>query len=155
MYFTLNVKPEILAENGLYSPWLKWKITLVSTEYCCLRCGKAVTVTARGSFRSSLARANVPFFYISISFEHPLADVTGFLHFYCEWRRPWRPSVAPAALLPLFRRAAVLRSFQQNDGVQYGRDELPLIMVQGPVSVFLAVVLAATAHGRLDGKHDL
>ena len=28
-------------------------------------------------------------------------------------------------------------------------------MVQGPVSVFLAVVLAATAHGRLDGKHDL
>merc|ERR1712083_163130 len=65
--------------------------------------------------------------------------------------RPWRPSVAPAALLPLFRRAAVLRSFQQNDGVQYGRDELPLIMVQGPVSVFLAVVLAATAHGRLDG----
>jgi len=47
--------------------------------------------------------------------------------------------------------AAVLRSFQENDGVQYGRDELPLIMVQGPVSVFLAVVLAATAHGRLDG----
>merc|ERR1711894_418230 len=42
-------------------------------------------------------------------------------------------------------------SFQQNDGVQYGRDELPLIMVHGPVSVFLAVVLAATAHGRLDG----
>merc|ERR1712226_802542 len=38
-----------------------------------------------------------------------------------------------------------------GDGVQYGRDELPLIMVQGPVSVFLAVVLAATAHGRLDG----
>jgi len=49
------------------------------------------------------------------------------------------------------KRAAVLRSFQQNDGVQYGRDELPLIMVQGPVSVFLAVVLAATAHARLDG----
>jgi len=44
-----------------------------------------------------------------------------------------------------------LRSFQQNDGVQYGRDELPLIMVQGSVSVFLAVVLAATAHARLDG----
>ena len=84
LYFTLNVQPEVLAVNGLYSPWLKWQITLVSTEYCCLRCGKAVTVTARGAFRSSLARANVPFFYISISFEHPLADVTGFLHFYCE-----------------------------------------------------------------------
>merc|ERR1712018_265230 len=36
--------------------------------------------------------------------------------------------------------------------LQYGRDELPLIMVFGPVSVslLLAVVLA-TAHGRLDG----
>merc|ERR1712008_276625 len=36
-------------------------------------------------------------------------------------------------------------------GAQSGKDELPLIMVQGPVSVFLALVLAATAHGRLDG----
>merc|ERR1712029_402001 len=36
--------------------------------------------------------------------------------------------------------------------LQYGRDDLPLIMVFGPVSVslLLAVVLA-TAHGRLDG----
>ena len=24
MYFTMNVQPEILAVNGLYSPWLKW-----------------------------------------------------------------------------------------------------------------------------------
>jgi len=43
-----------------------------------------------------------------------------------------------------------LRSFQPSDGVQYGRDEIPLIMVFGSISVLLAVVLA-TAHGRLDG----
>merc|ERR1711936_690510 len=41
-------------------------------------------------------------------------------------------------------------SFQPSDGVQYGRDEIPLIMVFGSISVLLAVVLA-TAHGRLDG----
>merc|ERR1712064_239570 len=41
-------------------------------------------------------------------------------------------------------------SFQPSDGVQYGRDEFPLIMVFGSISVLLAVVLA-TAHGRLDG----
>jgi len=41
-------------------------------------------------------------------------------------------------------------SFQPSDGVQYGRDEIPLIMVLGSISVLLAVVLA-TAHGRLDG----
>merc|ERR1711963_371225 len=40
--------------------------------------------------------------------------------------------------------------FQPSDGVQYGRDEFPLIMVFGSISVLLAVVLA-TAHGRLDG----
>jgi len=46
-----------------------------------------------------------------------------------------------------------LRSFQPSDGVQYGRDEIPLIpliMVFGSISVLLVVVLA-TAHGRLDG----
>merc|ERR1711881_519180 len=44
-------------------------------------------------------------------------------------------------------------SFQPSDGVQYGRDEvplIPLIMVFGSISVLLVVVLA-TAHGRLDG----
>merc|ERR1712066_64949 len=41
-------------------------------------------------------------------------------------------------------------SFQPSDGVQYGRDEIPLIMVFGSISVLLAVALA-TAHGRLDG----
>jgi len=41
-------------------------------------------------------------------------------------------------------------SFQPSDGVQYGRDQIPLIMVFGSISVLLAVVLA-TAHGRLDG----
>merc|ERR1711997_688400 len=41
-------------------------------------------------------------------------------------------------------------SFQPSDGVQYGRDEFPLNMVFGSISVLLAVVLA-TAHGRLDG----
>merc|ERR1739838_1180505 len=41
-------------------------------------------------------------------------------------------------------------SFQPSDGVQYGRDENPLIMVFGSISVLLVVVLA-TAHGRLDG----
>jgi len=44
----------------------------------------------------------------------------------------------------------LLRSFQPSDGVQYGRDQIPLIMVFGSISVLLAVVLA-TAHGRLDG----
>merc|ERR1712061_54744 len=39
---------------------------------------------------------------------------------------------------------------QPSDGAQYGRDEFPLIMVFGSISVLLAVVLA-TAHGRLDG----
>merc|ERR1712025_1014422 len=39
---------------------------------------------------------------------------------------------------------------QPSDGVQYGRVEIPLIMVFGSISVLLAVVLA-TAHGRLDG----
>lgn len=46
-----------------------------------------------------------------------------------------------------------MRSFQPSDGVQYGRDEIPLIpliMVFGSISVLLVVVLA-TAHGRLDG----
>jgi len=43
-----------------------------------------------------------------------------------------------------------LRSFQPSDGLQYGRDQIPLIMVFGSISVLLAVVLA-TAHGRLDG----
>merc|ERR1712083_480191 len=41
-------------------------------------------------------------------------------------------------------------SFQPSNGVQYGRDQIPLIMVFGSISVLLAVVLA-TAHGRLDG----
>merc|ERR1711935_428924 len=42
-------------------------------------------------------------------------------------------------------------SFQPSDGVQYGRDEIPLIMmIFGSISVLLVVVLA-TAHGRLDG----
>jgi len=42
-------------------------------------------------------------------------------------------------------------SFQPSDRVQYGRDEIPLIiMIFGSISVLLVVVLA-TAHGRLDG----
>merc|ERR1712083_198885 len=41
-------------------------------------------------------------------------------------------------------------SFQPSNGVQYGRDQIPLIMVFGSISVLLAVVLA-TAHGRLHG----
>merc|ERR1711935_157531 len=42
-------------------------------------------------------------------------------------------------------------SFQPSDGVQYGRDEIPLLMmIFCSISVLLVVVLA-TAHGRLDG----
>merc|ERR1712080_635465 len=41
-------------------------------------------------------------------------------------------------------------TWEPSDGGQYGRDEIPLIMVFGSISVLLAVVLA-TAHGRLDG----
>merc|ERR1712008_235914 len=42
-------------------------------------------------------------------------------------------------------------TWEPSDGVQYGRDEIPLIMmVFGSISVLLVVVLA-TAHGRLDG----
>ena len=84
LYFSLNVQPEILTVNGLYSPWLKWRITLVSTEYCCLHCGKAVTVTARGAFRSSLARANVPFFYISRSSTRWLTSRAFYIFTVCE-----------------------------------------------------------------------